>query len=73
MPEVGGRELAKGALKLRPGMKVRFVPGHTQDVVLKEGVEKGAAFLQKPLTPASLPQKARETLDSAGRATVLIR
>jgi two-component system CheB/CheR fusion protein len=64
MPELGGRELVEGALKLRPGMKVMFVSGHTQDVVLKAGVQKGTAFLQKPFTPTRLAQKVRETLDS---------
>ncbi len=65
MPAIGGRELAESALKLRPGLKVLFMSGHTQDVVLKEGVQKGAAFLQKPFTPVALAQKVRETLDSA--------
>ena len=64
MPELGGRELAESALKLRPGLKVLFMSGHTQDVVLKEGVEKGTAFLQKPFMPVALAQKVRETLDS---------
>ena len=64
MPELGGRELAESALKLRPGLKVLFMSGHTQDVVLKEGVQKGTAFLQKPFTPVALAQKVRETLDS---------
>jgi CheY-like chemotaxis protein len=64
MPELGGRELAEGALKLRPGMKVVFMSGHTQDVVLKEGVQRGTPFLQKPFTPTGLVQKVRETLDS---------
>jgi two-component system CheB/CheR fusion protein len=64
MPELGGRELAERALKLRPGMKVMFMSGHTQDVVLKEGVQRGTAFLQKPFTPVGLAQKVRETLDS---------
>ena len=64
MPELGGRELAQGALKLRPGMKVMFVSGHTQDVILKEGVEKGTAFLRKPFAPIELAQKVREVLDS---------
>jgi CheY-like chemotaxis protein len=64
MPELGGRELAECALKLRPGLRVLFMSGHTQDVVLKEGVQKGAAFLQKPFTPADLARKVRETLDS---------
>ncbi|MGA2590701.1 MAG: chemotaxis protein CheB [Bryobacteraceae bacterium] len=68
MPEIGGRELAEGALKLRPGLKVMFISGHTQDVVLKEGVAKGTPFLQKPFTPAGLAQKVRETLDSAAKS-----
>jgi len=68
MPELGGRELAEGALKLRPGMKVMFMSGHTQDVVLKEGVQRGTAFLQKPFTPASLAQKVRDTLDGDARS-----
>jgi signal transduction histidine kinase len=63
MPELGGRELAQGALKLRPGMKVMFLSGHTQDVILKEGVEKGAAFLRKPFAPVELAQKVRVGLD----------
>jgi CheY-like chemotaxis protein len=64
MPELGGRELAEAALKLRPGLKLMFMSGHTQDVVLKEGIEKGAAFLQKPFTAAGFAQKVRETLDA---------
>jgi signal transduction histidine kinase/ActR/RegA family two-component response regulator len=63
MPELGGRELADAAVKLRPGMKVLFMSGHTQDVVIKEGVQKGMAFLQKPFTPAVLAEKVRQTLD----------
>jgi CheY-like chemotaxis protein len=63
MPELGGRELADAAVKLRPGMKVLFMSGHTQDVVIKEGVQKGMAFLQKPFTPAALAAKVRDTLD----------
>ena len=63
MPELGGRELAEGALKLRPALKVLFMSGHTQDVILKEGVQQGAAFLHKPFTPLQLAQKVRDTLD----------
>jgi len=63
MPELGGRELAQGARKLRPGIKVIFLSGHTQDVILKEGVKKGTAFLRKPFSPVELAQKVREVLD----------
>jgi hypothetical protein len=33
---------------------------------LKEGIQKGVAFLQKPFTPQGLAQKVRETLDADG-------
>jgi two-component system cell cycle sensor histidine kinase/response regulator CckA len=49
---------------LRPTLKVLFVSGHTEDVIVKEGVTKGMAFLQKPYTPAELARKVREMLDS---------
>jgi FixJ family two-component response regulator len=68
MPELGGRDLAERALKLRPCMKVMFMSGHTQDVVLKEGVQRGTAFLQKPFTPAGLAQKVRDTLEGDARS-----
>jgi len=68
MPEMSGRELAEGVLKLRPTMKVMFISGHMQDVVLREGVQKGTPFLQKPFTPAGLAQSVRETLDSRARS-----
>jgi signal transduction histidine kinase/CheY-like chemotaxis protein len=63
MPELSGREFAESALKVRPGMKVMFMSGHTRDVVLKEGIRKGTAFLRKPFAPAELAQKVREVLD----------
>jgi nitrogen-specific signal transduction histidine kinase len=69
MPGIHGRELAEGALRLRPGLKIMFMSGHTEDVVLKEGIQKGTAFLQKPFLPAVLAQKVRATLDSGARST----
>ena len=68
MPELGGRGLAERSLKLRPSLKVMFVSGHTQDVVLKEGIQKGAAFLQKPFSAIELAQKVRATLDSEAKS-----
>jgi len=64
MPELGGRELSEQLLKTRPGIKVLFMSGHTQDVILKEGVAAGAPFLQKPFNPSQLAHKVREVLDS---------
>jgi CheY-like chemotaxis protein len=67
MPELGGRELAEGALRLRPGMRVMFMSGYHEDAVLKDGVRHGTAFLQKPFTPFALALKVREALDGQAR------
>jgi two-component system, chemotaxis family, CheB/CheR fusion protein len=64
MPELGGRELAERLLVTRPEIKVLFMSGHTQDVILKEGVEAGSPFLQKPFLPKELVHKVREVLGS---------
>ena len=45
-----------------------FTSGHTEDVVFKEGVKKGAVFLQKPFTPVRLAQEVRDALDSEARS-----
>ncbi len=68
MPELGGRELAEGALKLRPGVKVLFMSGLSREMVLQDRMRNGIAFLQKPFMPADLAQKVRETLDSEARS-----
>jgi two-component system CheB/CheR fusion protein len=64
MPELGGRDLAERILAMRPDIKVLFMSGHTQDVILKEGVKAGTPFLQKPFAPTELAHKVREVLDS---------
>ena len=68
MPELGGRELAERILTIRPDIKVLFMSGHTQDVILKEGVKAGTPFLQKPFTLSDLANKVRAVLDSQGRS-----
>jgi PAS domain S-box-containing protein len=64
LPLMSGRELAERLAPLRPGMKVLFMSGYTDEAVLQHGVlRSGASYLQKPVTPASLTRKVREVLD----------
>jgi two-component system, cell cycle sensor histidine kinase and response regulator CckA len=70
MPQMSGPELAKRLAGARPAMKVLYMSGYTDDAVVRHGVlEAGVAFLQKPITPASLATKIREVLDGELAAT----
>jgi PAS domain S-box-containing protein len=63
MPEMNGRVLAERLAVLRPGMRVLFMSGYTEDDIFRRGaLEAGAAFLEKPFTPKSLSDKVRDTL-----------
>jgi CheY-like chemotaxis protein len=64
MPQMSGPELAKRLAATRPEMKVLCMSGYTDDSIVRHGVlEAGVAFIQKPITPASLARKMREVLD----------
>ncbi len=64
MPGMGGRELAEKIRRERPGLRMLFMSGYTEDVMLRHGIhESGVAFLQKPFSAAELVRKVREVLD----------
>jgi YesN/AraC family two-component response regulator len=64
MPRLSGRELAARISSERPGMKVLFISGYTDDSVFRHGVlEGGAPFLQKPFNLRVLAGKVREVLE----------
>jgi CheY-like chemotaxis protein len=66
MPRVGGREAAETLRTRRPGLKVLYMSGYTDDAVVRHGiVEATDAFLQKPFTPLALAHKVREVLDAS--------
>jgi two-component system, cell cycle sensor histidine kinase and response regulator CckA len=63
MPGVSGRELAERIEKLRPGIKVLYMSGYTDQAVVHHGIlENDAVLLQKPFTLATLAEKLREIL-----------
>jgi|GEM_PF-1855575 len=63
MPKMGGKELSRHLAERRPGIKVLFMSGYTDNAIVHHGeLEEGAAFLQKPFSPESLAMKVREVL-----------
>jgi CheY-like chemotaxis protein len=65
MPEVGGRELAEGARRLRPDLKVVFMSGNLNDNNLLKSVGDGAPFLEKPFSATTLTRMVRSVLTSS--------
>jgi PAS domain S-box-containing protein len=66
MPGISGLELATRLAPVRPKMKVLFMSGYTDDVIVRRGVlAEDAAFLQKPFTPEVLARRVREVLDGS--------
>jgi PAS domain S-box-containing protein len=65
MPGQGGRAVAERLQEMRPGLKVLYVSGYTDDAVFRHGVlHEAVNFLQKPFTTMALALKVREVLDA---------
>ncbi|MBN8610567.1 MAG: response regulator [Deltaproteobacteria bacterium] len=65
MPSMNGKDLAEQVRALRPQIRVLFMSGYTDDVILHQGLEAGVRFVQKPLRPETLLRKLRDALDAA--------
>jgi CheY-like chemotaxis protein len=65
---MNGREFAEALLEFRPNLKVLFVSGYADDVVLQAGISiDGVPFLQKPFSLKQLGNKVQELLAAESR------
>jgi len=65
LPGLGGRDLANRVRAERPGIKVLFASGYTDDMVLQGDIAaRDAVLVQKPYTGLVLSQRVRAVLDS---------
>jgi CheY-like chemotaxis protein len=63
MPGMSGKALADRLLARWPTIKVLFMSGYPNEVILNHGLLSGEVnYLQKPFTPAELAAKIREVM-----------
>jgi nitrogen-specific signal transduction histidine kinase/ActR/RegA family two-component response regulator len=65
LEQMSGTELSSRLAQLRPGMKVLYISGYTDDAIVHHGVKEGTHFLQKPFTTEALARKIRQVLDES--------
>lgn len=73
MPAMNGREMFDEMRALRPGLKVLFLSGYSEDVIEDRGVlEPGVEFLLKPFTPEMLARRVRNILGEVRKSTNIL-
>ena len=66
MPKMSGRQLVQNLETIRPGLKVLYMSGYTDDSIVRHGViDPGENYIQKPFTFNGLASKVRKLLDTA--------
>lgn len=65
LPGLNGRELADILTEARPDLRVLFISGHAEEVVLQQGLDHDHVyFLEKPFSAGRLARRVRAVLDS---------
>lgn len=63
MPQMNGQELYREVLEVQPGIKVLFMSGYTDDIVVNQGMmNESINFIQKPFSVKYLIDKVRFSL-----------
>jgi CheY-like chemotaxis protein len=64
MPGLSGKEVAERLTALRPGLRVLYMSGYTDNIIAQHGVlAPGTGFISKPFTPDSLATAVRAAID----------
>jgi nitrogen-specific signal transduction histidine kinase/CheY-like chemotaxis protein len=72
MPGMDGGILAERLTALRPGLKVIYTSGYTDDVAgARRVLDAGAPYLPKPFTPATLGEKLRDVANAVPPAAAM--
>jgi CheY-like chemotaxis protein len=65
MPGMSGKQLASTLLAARPGLRVVFVSGYTDDAAVRSGeLPRGQVFVPKPFTCDAIAEALRRALDA---------
>jgi CheY-like chemotaxis protein len=70
LPRTDGPEIARRASELRPGIRVLYMSGSTDEVLAQHGLDSpGVELLEKPFTRATVLTRVRTLLDQPDKVT----
>lgn len=59
-----GTDIAREAVRRRPGIKILYMSGYTENAIIHQGVvDEGVELLSKPFRKAELARKIRKILE----------
>lgn len=64
MPKMNGRQLANELARRAPGLRVVYMSGYTENVIVHGVLDAGVVFMQKPITVDALLRTVRDVLDA---------